>query len=80
MFAVSTLATVSLGDMVRGLRANKKNESKYISEQVQLIREELRMRDMAHKSNALEKLIYVCPKFLSGRKSVYLVMSTYLST
>jgi len=47
--------------MIRGLRANKKNETKYISIALEEIRKELKSVDIDVKSNAINKLIYVRP-------------------
>ena len=51
--------TTDLGDLVRGIRANKKNPSKYISDQIQQIREELKQDDIVKKANAIQKLTYL---------------------
>ena len=51
--------TVDLGDLVRGIRANKKNESKYISEQLQAIRDELKSANVEKKVNGVLKLTYL---------------------
>ena len=58
---LSSLSVFStdLGDLVRGIRANKKNPSKYISDQIQQIREELKQDDLAKKANAIQKLTYL---------------------
>lgn len=58
---LSSLSVFStdLGDLVRGIRANKKNPSKYISDQIQQIREELKQDDIAKKANAIQKLTYL---------------------
>ena len=48
-----------LGDLVRGIRANKKDEGKYISEQLQAIREELKSDNVVKKANAVLKLTYL---------------------
>ena len=51
--------TTDLSDLVRGIRANKKNPSKYISDQIQQIREELKTDDIMKKANAVQKLTYL---------------------
>ena len=58
---LSSLSVFStdLGDLVRGIRANKKNPSKYISDQIQQIREELKQDDIVKKANAIQKLTYL---------------------
>lgn len=44
---------------MRGIRANKKDEGKYISEQLQAIREELKSDNVVKKANAVLKLTYL---------------------
>jgi len=48
-----------LGDLVRGIRANKKDEGKYISEQVRAIRDELKSENIQKKATAVLKLTYL---------------------
>lgn len=48
----------NLTDLVRGIRNNKKNEAKYISQCIQEIKEELK-QDMQKKTIAVQKLTYV---------------------
>lgn len=55
----------SLTDLVRGIRNNKKNEAKYISQCIQEIKEELK-QDMQKKTVAVQKLTYVCCIFYSS--------------
>ncbi len=50
----------SLSDLVRGIRNNKKNETKYISTCIQEIKEELKSGIMEKKTVAVQKLTYVC--------------------
>lgn len=50
----------TLQDLIRGLRANKKDESKFIAKAVDEIREEIRSKDMELKAGAVLKLTYVC--------------------
>ena len=50
----------NLQDLIRGLRANKKNESKYISQAIDEIRKEVKTKDMEVKAGAILKLTYVC--------------------
>ena len=49
----------NLQDLIRGLRANKKNESKYISQAIDEIRKEVKTKDMEVKAAAILKLTYV---------------------
>jgi AP-3 complex subunit delta len=49
----------TLQDLVRGLRANKKDEAKFISSAVDEIRREIRSDDMELKAGAVLKLTYV---------------------
>jgi len=49
----------TLQDLVRGLRANKKDESKFIEQAVDEIRREIKGKDMELKAGAVLKLIYV---------------------
>jgi len=53
----------TLQDLIRGLRANKKDEATFINKAVNEIREEIKSKDMELKAGALMKLTYVC--FLS---------------
>ena len=46
-------------DRVRGLRANKKDEAKFIAKAVDEIRQEIKSDDMELKAGAVLKLIYV---------------------
>ncbi len=49
----------TLQDLIRGLRANKKDESKFIARAVDEIRSEIRSDDMDLKAGAVMKLTYV---------------------
>jgi len=49
----------TLQDLIRGLRANKKDESKFIAKAVDEIRNEIRGDDMELKAGAILKLTYV---------------------
>ncbi|RKP10435.1 armadillo-type protein [Thamnocephalis sphaerospora] len=49
----------TLADLIRGLRANRRNEKKYITGRMDEIRSELRSTDMERKVNAVCKLSYV---------------------
>jgi AP-3 complex subunit delta-1 len=53
----------TLQDLIRGLRANKKDEAKFISQAVDEIRQEIKSKDMELKAGAILKLTYVrtCP-------------------
>lgn len=55
----SILFRSSVTDLVRGLRNNKKSESKFISSAIQGIKEELQSTEYEDKVNALQKLVYV---------------------
>ena len=49
----------NLADVIRGLRANKKNEEKYINIVLEEIRKELKTNDIDIKAQAIAKLTYV---------------------
>lgn len=49
----------TLQDLVRGLRANKKDEAKFIAKAVDEIRHEIKTDDMELKAGAVLKLTYV---------------------
>ena len=49
----------TLQDLIRGLRANKKDESKFIAQAVDEIRAEVKSKDMEIKAAAILKLTYV---------------------
>ncbi|TFK56535.1 Adaptor protein complex AP-3 delta subunit [Heliocybe sulcata] len=49
----------TLQDLIRGLRANKKDESKFIAQAVDEIRKEIKSKDMELKAAAVLKLIYL---------------------
>ena len=49
----------TLQDLIRGLRANKKDEAKFIAKAVDEIRNEIRSDDMGLKAGAVLKLTYV---------------------
>jgi AP-3 complex subunit delta-1 len=49
----------NLTDLVRGIRNNKENEAKYISQCMEDIKQELRQDNLSVKSNAIAKLTYV---------------------
>ncbi|KAF8807917.1 Ap3d1 protein [Phlegmacium glaucopus] len=49
----------TLQDLVRGLRANKKDEAKFIAKAVDEIRQEIKSDDMELKSGAVLKLTYL---------------------
>ena len=53
----------TLQDLIRGLRANKKDESKFIAQAIHEIRNEVRSKDMELKAGAVLKLTYVRPPF-----------------
>ncbi|KAI8818917.1 adaptor-related protein complex 3 delta 1 subunit [Fimicolochytrium jonesii] len=49
----------SLTDLIRGIRANKKNEEKYIATCLDEIRNEVRKNDPEIKAGAIRKLVYL---------------------
>ncbi|KAI0828832.1 Ap3d1 protein [Trametes gibbosa] len=49
----------TLQDLIRGLRANKKDESKFIAQAVDEIRNEIKSKDMEIKAAAVLKLTYL---------------------
>ncbi|EDV21570.1 uncharacterized protein TRIADDRAFT_29995, partial [Trichoplax adhaerens] len=49
----------NLNDLVRGIRANKSNEAKYIAQCIEEIKHELRQDNTNVKANAICKLIYL---------------------
>ncbi|CAF1227393.1 unnamed protein product [Rotaria sp. Silwood1] len=49
----------SLHDLVRGIRNHKDNETKYINEALDEIKQELKQDNIAVKANAVNKLIYL---------------------
>lgn len=53
----------TLQDLVRGLRANKKDEATFINKAVDEIREEIKSKDMELKAGAIMKLTYVSVTF-----------------
>jgi hypothetical protein len=55
----------TLQDLVRGLRANKKDEVKFIAKAVDEIRQEIKSDDMELKAGAVLKLTYVRTSQLS---------------
>ena len=50
----------TLKDLIRGIRANKKDEAKFIAEAIDEIRQEVKSKDMELKAGAVLKLTYVC--------------------
>jgi len=51
----------NLADVIRGLRANKTNEEKYVMIVLEEIRKELKSNDIDIKTQAIQKLTYVLP-------------------
>lgn len=49
----------TLSDVIKGIRASKRDSSKYISQCIAEIRTELASADMFVKANALEKLTFL---------------------
>ena len=58
----------SLTDLIRGIRANKKNEQKYIAVCLQEIRNEVKSNDIDVKGIAVAKLTYV------RKKKIHLIL------
>ena len=56
---LNQLAQQSLTDLIRGMRANKKSEDKYILQCLDEIRTEVRKSDPDVKAVAVQKLAYV---------------------
>lgn len=56
----------TLQDLIRGLRANKNDEAKFIAQANEEIRREIKSKDMELKAGAVMKLTYVrvCPFFV----------------
>jgi hypothetical protein len=50
----------TLQDLIRGLRANKNDERKFISQAIDEIRQEVRSKDMELKAGAILKMTFVC--------------------
>ena len=50
----------NLQDLIRGLRANKNDEAKFIASAIDDIRQEVKSKDMEVKAGAVLKLAYVC--------------------
>lgn len=67
----------SLTDLIRGIRANKKNEQKYIQVCLQEIRNEVKSNDVDVKGVAIAKLTYVCMHASIGL--IKLTVSSYTS-
>lgn len=49
----------TLQDLIRGLRANKNDEAKFIAQATDEIRKEIKSKDMELKAGAVMKLTYV---------------------
>lgn len=65
----------TLQDLIRGLRANKKDESKFIAKAVDEIRREIKSEDMELKAGAVLKLTYVSLFHLSSNLAAYISRS-----
>jgi hypothetical protein len=50
----------TLQDLIRGLRANKNDERKFVSQAIDEIRQEVRSKDMELKAGAILKMTFVC--------------------
>ena len=59
----------TLQDLVRGLRANKKDEARFIAQVVDEIRKEIKSKDMELKAGAVLKLTYVRPRRCTHRRT-----------
>jgi len=57
--SLGTLFRKTMTDLVRGIRAAKDGEAKYISAAMQEVKEELSSQDKDDKANAVQKLTYV---------------------
>ncbi|KAH9274192.1 hypothetical protein BASA83_003498 [Batrachochytrium salamandrivorans] len=57
----------SLTDLIRGLRANKGSEERFVADMTDEIRLELRKNDLDIKTNAVSKLCVSCPRQNSHR-------------
>jgi AP-3 complex subunit delta-1 len=66
----------TLQDLIRGLRANKKDEATFIAQAVDEIRKEVRSKDMDLKAAALLKLTYVSAHTRRRRSDLFLHSST----
>jgi AP-3 complex subunit delta len=55
----TTMFEKTLSDVIKGIRASKRDSSKYISQCIAEIRTELTSADMFVKANALEKLTFL---------------------
>jgi AP-3 complex subunit delta-1 len=55
----------NLQDLIRGLRAHKNDESKFIASAIDDIRQEVKNKDMDLKAAAVLKLTYVCPDIIT---------------
>ncbi len=49
----------NMHDLVRGIRNNKDNESKFIADCMNEIKQELKINNITVKTNAIAKLTYV---------------------
>lgn len=55
----------TLQDLIRGLRANKNDQAKFIAQANEEIRREIKSKDMELKAGAVMKLTYVRGSFLA---------------
>ncbi len=51
--------TITLVDLIRGLRANKDNQQLYIQSQIQKITQEIKTTNIQDKATAIQKLAYL---------------------
>jgi AP-3 complex subunit delta-1 len=65
----------SLTDLIRGIRANKKSEQKYIAVCLQEIRTEVKSNDLDIKATAVAKLTYVNCLFFE--KKTFIIILTF---
>lgn len=65
----------TLQDLIRGLRANKNDESKFIAQAMDEIRREIKSKDMELKAGAVMKLVYVrCLTLLKPPSSMTILL------
>jgi AP-3 complex subunit delta-1 len=65
----------TLQDLIRGLRANKNDESKFIAQAMDEIRREIKSKDMELKAGAVMKLVYVrCLTLLKPASSMTILL------
>ena len=78
MFA-STLFQQSLQDLVKGIRAHRRDEEEYVRGKVAEIAEECRSSDVTKKTTAVLKLTHVCYVYLSNISSIRICYRNHLT-